>query len=985
MKKNIWLCLIYLISTPRLLAQAGTWEDIYTYTADSLIGQKRYDDAYALCLTNVEKTEKEHGKNQEPYIVTIIQLAEIQYYRKNYSSTIDILTGYIPTLNKTHFKDSVYHAQMLNMMGISYRRLNQLDKAEQTYKSNLLFLSLRKLTNTREYNTCLNNLAAVYETIGKIDEAIALATTSLAFSPKNATKLGNLAMLYKRKGRFKEAIQMAHEALNNTPTSDKNYIYRLNTLALIYTDIQFTEKAIDYTRQALDIVTQTMGKNAPEYVFFANNLASFYNDAHAYEKALPYAQETVALEEVRKTTSDNYYFYVAVLAETYCQMGELDKALPLALNSVAQTAIKPGKKSWHYFNALRVLALIYEKKGDLTQAIAQYQAFLDGAKTVWSTSEDKYITILKRLVPLYNSQNQSDKSTALLNELAENMNTQVVYNIDILDEYSKELFIQKYVKDYTPLLFSQCLRLKNNGTEDTLLLKNAYEAALAMKGVILSSNLIFKKLTFEAQNTEGGMGKALLKDWLYLKERLAQAYAQNSERKVIDSLTQKYNTIEEKLIQQMPELQHIKRKISRVEDIKKQLSTDACAVEFVHFPYHNQQGATDTIIYAALVIRPDKPTPHFIPLCTEKELDQAFAKSSINFYKNDTNRGESRGQKRIKTKENSAHALKNSRNTEGVSRSDNDALYALMWQPIEHYFSKNTPVKTIYYTPSGRLHQVAFAALPVSDTADLSDTYRLNLLSSTREILTKNNAELLKKDIPIAPQIALFGGIQYGEISPQKPNTAWAYLEGTKREINKISTIFKEKGYHFDKKEGIAATEESFKMLPNRGEVIPIIHIATHGFFYKNKGDSLPEKTAFQTAQNPLIRTGLIMANANPAWQGEPIKTEREDGILTAYEISNLDLNYTQLVVLSACETGLGDVRDTEGVYGLQRAFKMAGVEYILMSLWQVPDKHTTELMTQFYTYLCTGMPISDAFNTAQKRMKERYAPYYWAGFVLMR
>ena len=164
------------------------------------------------------------------------------------------------------------------------------------------------------------------------------------------------------------------------------------------------------------------------------------------------------------------------------------------------------------------------------------------------------------------------------------------------------------------------------------------------------------------------------------------------------------------------------------------------------------------------------------------------------------------------------------------------------------------------------------------------------------------------------------------------------------------------------------------------------MHIATHGFFYQNTIDTTQKGAfSFQNAKNPLVRSGLIMAGANKAWLGAPTQEGGEDGILTAYEIANLNLSNTKVVVLSACETGLGDVQGSEGVYGLQRAFKMAGVDYILMSLWKIPDKQTAELMEKFYTFWLKGNSIETAFNLAQQDMRTRYLPYHWAGFVLMR
>ncbi len=135
-----------------------------------------------------------------------------------------------------------------------------------------------------------------------------------------------------------------------------------------------------------------------------------------------------------------------------------------------------------------------------------------------------------------------------------------------------------------------------------------------------------------------------------------------------------------------------------------------------------------------------------------------------------------------------------------------------------------------------------------------------------------------------------------------------------------------------------------------------------------------------------MMRSGLILAGGNHAWQtGRPLG-QREDGILTAYEISQMNLSNTELVVLSACETGLGDIRGNEGVYGLQRAFKIAGARNLIMSLWQVPDFQPQELMAAFYhKWLLDKLPVRQALHAAQKEMRDKgYEPYYWAGWVMV-
>ncbi len=143
---------------------------------------------------------------------------------------------------------------------------------------------------------------------------------------------------------------------------------------------------------------------------------------------------------------------------------------------------------------------------------------------------------------------------------------------------------------------------------------------------------------------------------------------------------------------------------------------------------------------------------------------------------------------------------------------------------------------------------------------------------------------------------------------------------------------------------------------------------------------------AFKFSENPLFRSGLLFAGANNAWLGKPL-LNIDDGILTAYEVSNLYLPNTKLVVLSACETGLGDIQGSEGVYGLQRAFKMAGVQNLIMSLWKVPDVETAEFMEIFYSNLFEGKSVNNAFYLAQNQMKNKYRtePYKWGAWLLVR
>jgi CHAT domain-containing protein len=222
-----------------------------------------------------------------------------------------------------------------------------------------------------------------------------------------------------------------------------------------------------------------------------------------------------------------------------------------------------------------------------------------------------------------------------------------------------------------------------------------------------------------------------------------------------------------------------------------------------------------------------------------------------------------------------------------------------------------------------------------------------------------------------------FYGVNHSSEIPLAP--------GTLNAVNDIGKILKENKKDYKKYQGDEALEEVVKAVKS-----PLfLHIGTHGFFEgegdvnKNSGIiGIDEKRYFK---NPLHFCGLYFAGAKQSILKEPYYKGMDDGILTAYEIMNLDLEGTELVVLSACETGLGEVRNGEGVYGMQRAFQTAGAKSVLMSLWEVPDQETGEFMAHFYQLWLSGKSKRAAYKETVAWMKqENPMPYYWGGFVLV-
>jgi CHAT domain-containing protein len=207
-------------------------------------------------------------------------------------------------------------------------------------------------------------------------------------------------------------------------------------------------------------------------------------------------------------------------------------------------------------------------------------------------------------------------------------------------------------------------------------------------------------------------------------------------------------------------------------------------------------------------------------------------------------------------------------------------------------------------------------------------------------------------------------------------------LPGTLTEVTNIKNLLEGGNLTVEFFAGKDATEANIKKV----KYPKILHIATHGFFLpnlKNK-DLLIDKETIQNEKNVLLRSGLLLAGCEKSMKGEGISSE-EDGIFTAYEALNLFLDETDLVVLSACETGLGEVQNGEGVYGLQRAFQQAGAKSILISLWKVNDHATELLMTNFYNDFLKSGDQKQSFINAQKAVRKVYPePYYWGAFVMV-
>ena len=317
----------------------------------------------------------------------------------------------------------------------------------------------------------------------------------------------------------------------------------------------------------------------------------------------------------------------------------------------------------------------------------------------------------------------------------------------------------------------------------------------------------------------------------------------------------------------------------------------------------------------------------------------------------------------------------------------------LLWNPIKEHIAEGS---TVYYVPSQMLFQICMESLPLDDGTLLGDHYHFIRLSSARELVRKQNK-------PNATSAVLYGGLQY-DLEPEvmaenakqydlstlmvmregdivRGDSIFRELPGSKVEVERIAQILNRSKFEVTPHIGMDGTEESF--LSMHGKSPRILHLATHGFYYTPK--EAEEVDYLKGYSDAMFLSGLIMSGGNAAWRGNKLPTGTLGGVLTANNIAHLDLSNTDMVVLSACQTGQGNAT-AEGLYGLQRAFKKAGVGTMVMTLWSVSDKVTTEFMIKFYESLVENdWDKHKAFEQTKSYIRTQHPdPYHWAAFVML-
>ncbi|MCS7152386.1 MAG: CHAT domain-containing protein [Bacteroidia bacterium] len=912
-----------------------------SWKAEAFIRQGRFSGAESL-LTLAKLPCRQENLSSPVCGKVLHHWANLKYHQGNYREAEKLYAEALSLYEKTLGSDHPDYATTLNHLANTYGAQGRYAEAEKLY---IKAKEIRKRVLGPEhpdYAASLNNLSVIYSVQGRYSEAEQLALEVIAIRlrifgpthPEYASALNNLALIYEISGRYEAAEKLHLEAKDIrarlADARKSDYAATLSNLALVYYKQGRFAEAEKLLLEAMNIHRQALGTDHPAYITTLNNLAVVYQKQNRYSEAEKLLKEVKDIRE--RTIGPEHSSYATALnnlAIIYQAQKRYAEAEELLLKAKNIRARTLGVTNPRYAATLYNLALVYYEQGRYAEAESLYLEVSSIQKRSLGIGHPEHIASLTNLAFVYRAQNRYAEADSLL--------TEVLY-------YT----FQRLRKDFLALSYSQRQKLVENVIADKLqrfqayvaergekaphLMELGYRAARSFKGILLSSTEAMKYLI--ESHPSDSLLQALYKEWRSLIQQYA-ARAAEENYTAADSIWILANQTERRIIERLPEIETFLPDIAN-EPLYPPIRPHEAIVEVVRVPLESNKGAL--YLFYLIFYRQQKPTLHIYAHFTDSTWEQR------------------------------------ARNAYGVAHSPVGQLssqpYFLLWSFIDSLIPRQ--VRVLYFAPDGIYYLINIASL-YDGHKFLIDKYDIRYIATSRRLLRK--PFFSPKSEPVVIGNPDFRG-NYTTLPEGRQRTYRLFsreippLPGAEEEAKLIAALL---GTH--PLIGAEATEAKIKGL--RSPVV--LHIATHGYFLEGE-------------RNGVVESGILLAQAS-LWDSLFPPLGVEDGRLTAQEASTLNLLGTDLVVLSACETALGEVKP-EGFYGLQSAFLEAGAARVITALWQIDDQATKDLMITFYKRWkptknksqSKGEEIDKAFSHTIRYIRKKYEkPYYWAAFILMR
>ena len=975
-----------------------------------------YEKAEPLYQRALVKYEKAFGSDH-PYVAnTLNNLAKLYEAKVDYGKAEPLYQHALAIFEKALGSNSLYVAEPLNNLARLYEAKGDYEKAEPLYQRALAIREKALGNDHPDVAQSLNNLAELYNLKGDYEKAELLYQRSLTIRekalggdhPDVANSLNNLAGLYDEKGDYAKAellYQRALTIIEKALGSDHLYVaVLLNNLADVYQNRGDYEKAESLMQRALAIREKALGGDHPDVATSLNNLAVLYDKKGDYEKAEPLMQRALAIFE-KALGSDHPSVAQSLnnLASLYEAKGDYAKAEPLLQRALAIREKALGGDHPDVAQSLNNLAELYEEKGDYAKAEPLYQRALAIFEKALGSDHPDVATSLNNLAVLYMAKKDYPRAVETIMRAQEIRENNINAILATGSEKQKQLYLNTLA----------------NETAGTVSLHAQYAPANAQAARLALTTILRRKGRALDVMTDqiASLRRHATPDDVKLLDALAAAQSQlanlqlsNDTRLTPAERQARVTELETEIEKLQDDIGHRSAEFRArtqpvtFDAVRAAIPIDTALIEiFAYYPINATPKSPSEYFgkarYVAYVLKPTDDTPQFVDLGEVEQVDadlKLWRKALLDPERADVRQLGRQADERV-------------------------------MRPIRKLLGDT---KRLFISPDGALNLIPFAALVDENNKYLLETYSIDYLTSGRDLL---RLQVRSEDRPGAvifanPTYNLTGqpvaacqrqntgrGILLGpagsEVSGEKKaisvspiafsdvdftQLCYPPLKGTAEEAARINATLTNATVIT----GERATEAAVKAL----NAPPILHIATHGFFLPDQPQTLNKEgvsgaNAVSNRENPLLRSGLFMAGVNQRSSGAG-----EDGVLTAAEAAGLNLWGTKLVVLSACETGLGDVVNGAGVYGLRRALVIAGSETQLMSLWEVDDAATRDLISDYYTRLQRGEGRAEAMRQAQLSMLRgerqsqtkdtrglnqtalsrvsRAHPYYWAAFI---